>query len=93
MSIEVVPAELHALAGVLQAAADRADRMVAEVPIDPVGGALGAAVLAFGETVRAAAGCVAGELRWLGSAVDGAADSWLGLDGSLLPGRGAGVPE
>jgi hypothetical protein len=27
---------------------------------------------------------VAGELRWLGGTVAAVADSWLGLDGSLL---------
>jgi hypothetical protein len=93
MSIEVVPAELYALAGVLRAAADRAGRAAAEVPDAAVGGSVGPPLQAFAETVRTAAGCLAGELRWLGSAVAGAADSWLGLDGSLLPGRGVAVRE
>ena len=93
MSIEVVPAELYALAGVLKAAADAGDRTAAGVPGDPVSGAVGEAVQAFGETLRTAARCLAGELRWLGTAVAGAADSWLGLDGSLLPRRDAAVPE
>jgi hypothetical protein len=93
MPIEVVPAELYALAAVLQAAADSGDRTVAEVPGAPVAGPVGEALEAFGETLRTAAGCLAGELRWLGTAVAGAADSWLCLDGSLLPRRGVGVPE
>jgi hypothetical protein len=93
MPIEVVPAELYALAAVLQAAADSGDRAAAGVPDGPVAGAVGEALQAFGETLRTAAGCLAGELRWLGTAVAGAADSWLGLDGSLLPRRDAAVPE
>ena len=56
-------------------------------------GAVGPAVVALGEVLQTAAGCLAGELRWLSSAVAGAADSWLGLDGSLLTVRGAGGPE
>jgi hypothetical protein len=93
MPIEVVPAELYALAAVLQAAADSGDRAAAGVPDGPVAGAVGEALQAFGETLRTAAGCLVGELRWLGTAVAGAADSWLGLDGSLLPRRDAAVPE
>jgi hypothetical protein len=93
MSIEVVPGELYALAGVLQAAAGAADRTAAGVPGDPVSGAVGEAVQAFAETLRTAAHCLAGELRWLGTAVAGAADSWFGLDGSLLPRRDAAVPQ
>lgn len=92
MPIEVVPAELYALAGVLRSAADRADRMAAQVPGEVDAGALAPALGSFTETLSAAAGCLAGELRWLGTAVAGAADSWLGLDGVLLPRRGAGVP-
>lgn len=93
MSIEVVPAELYALASLLRAAGDRAVLASAAVPGDPVDGAVGPVVLAFCETVRTAGSRLAGELRWLGSAVAGAADSWLGLDGSLLPRRGIGVAE
>lgn len=93
MVIEVVPAELYALAAVLDSAADQTDRSVAAVPGDAVGGAVGPAVAAFCETVRTAGSCLAGELRWLGGAVTGAADSWLGLDGSVLPVRGTGLPR
>jgi hypothetical protein len=93
MPIEVVPAELYELAAVLQAAADRADLVSSQAPADQVTGAVGPAVLALGEILQTAAACLAGELRWLGSAVAAAADSWLGLDGSLLAVRGTGVPE
>jgi hypothetical protein len=93
MPIEVVPAELYELAAVLQAAADRADLVPSQTPTDQVTGAVGPAVLALGEILQTAAACLTGELRWLGSAVAGAADSWLGLDGSLLPLRGGGAPE
>ena len=93
MVIEVLPAELYALAAVLDAAADQSARTAAVVPGETGGGAVGPAVAAFCETVGTAASCLAGELRWLGGAVSAAADSWLGLDGSLLPSRGAVVPE
>ncbi|WP_369139554.1 hypothetical protein [Modestobacter versicolor] len=91
MAIEVVPEQLYALAGVLDAASTPADRVAAALPGDPVGGPLGGAVTAFGEAAGAAGRCLAGELRWLGGAVAAAADSWLGLDGGLLPVPGRGV--
>jgi hypothetical protein len=93
MPIEVVPAELYELAAALHAAADRADLASRQVPADRVTGAVGPAALTLGETLQTAAACLAGELRWLSSAVAGAADSWLGLDGSLLAVQGTGVPE
>jgi hypothetical protein len=93
MAIEVAPAQLYALAGVLDGAATQAQRAGAALTGDPVGGPLGAAVAAFCETTRTAAGCLGGELSWLGGAVAAAADSWLGLDGRLLPVAGRGVPE
>ncbi|MFQ1001816.1 hypothetical protein [Modestobacter sp. SSW1-42] len=92
MAIEVLPVELYALAGVLDGASVRAVQVGAAVEPQPVGGPLGGAVLGFTETVRTAGGCLAGELSWLGGAVAAAADSWLHLDGSLLPARGSGVP-
>ena len=52
MAIEVVPAQLFALAGVLDAAAGSAARVGTAVEADPVGGALGGAVAAFDETTR-----------------------------------------
>ena len=93
MVIEVVPAELYALAAVLDAAAEQADRSAVAVPEDSGSGPVAPAVTAFCETVRTAGTCLGAELRWLGGAVAGAADSWLGLDGSLLPGRGAALPR
>jgi hypothetical protein len=93
MAIEVVPAQLYALAGVLDGAAVQAARVGATPADDPVGGPLGPAVAGFCETVRATGRCLAGELGWLGEAVTAAADSWLGLDGRLLPVAGRGVPE
>jgi hypothetical protein len=93
MALEVVPAQLYALAGVLDAAADRAAQVRATLADDPVRGPLGDAVAGFCETARTTGRCLAGELSWLGGAVAAAADSWLGLDGSLLPAVGRGVPE
>jgi hypothetical protein len=93
MVIEVVPSELYALAAALQAGADRADASAAAVPAGTGDGPVAPAGAAFCEVVRTAGRCLAGELRWLGGAVTGAADSWLGLDGSVLSGRGAEVPR
>jgi hypothetical protein len=63
------------------------------VPTESGGGPVGPAVTAFCETVRTAGSCLGQELRWLGGAVAGAADSWLALDGSLLPRRGSALPR
>jgi hypothetical protein len=93
MSIEVVPVQLLALAGVLDGASVRAAQAGDAVDPPPVGGPLGAAVSGFAETVQTVGRGLAGELSWLGGAVAAAADSWLHLDGSLLPARGVGVPE
>jgi hypothetical protein len=93
MAIEVVPAQLYALAGVLDGAADHARRAGSALTGEPVGGPLGPALAAFTETASTAGRCLAGELSWLGGAVAAAADSWLGLDGALLPVAGRGVPE
>ena len=93
MAIEVVPAELYATAAALDAAADRAAQAGGAVRGAAVGGPLAAAVDGFCETARTAGSCLAGELSRLAGAVGAAADAWLHLDGSLLPARGAGVPE
>ena len=93
MAIEVVPAQLYALAGVLDAAAGSAARVSTSDVVDPVGGPLGAAITAFAEATGTAGRCLAAELGWLSRAVATAADSWLGLDGSLLAGAGRSVPE
>jgi hypothetical protein len=91
MAIEVVPAQLYALAGVLDAGAVSAGQTEAALTGSPVGGPLGPAVADLTETTRTAARCLAAELSWLGGAVAAAADSWLGLDGSLLPVLGRAV--
>ena len=94
MVIEVVPAQLYALAGVLDAAAaDVARAAAALADSGAVGGPLGGAVAGFGETTGTAARCLGGELAWLGGAVSAVADSWLGLDAQLLPVAGRGVAE
>jgi hypothetical protein len=93
MAIEVVPAQLYALAAVLDAAAVSAARGGGALTADPVGGPLTEAVAGFCETAGTTGRCLAGELSWLGGAVAAAADSWLGLDGSLLSVPGRGVPE
>jgi hypothetical protein len=92
MTIEVVPAQLTAVAQVLTASAERARLVGASVPGEgvgsTVGGPLAPAVDAVAETARTAADCLAAELRWLAGAVAGAADAWAGLDAGLLPSRG-----
>jgi hypothetical protein len=93
MAIEVVPAQLYALSGVLDAAAGSAARAGSGLAGAGVGGPVGDAVTGFCEVVRTTGRCLAGELGWLAGAVAAAADSWLGLDGSLLPVAGRGVPE
>jgi hypothetical protein len=94
MVIEVVPEQLYALAGVLDAAASRAAQAGTGLAAGrssggAVGGPLGEAVVGFCETAQTAAGCLDGELVWLGRTVAAAADSWLGLDARLL----RGVPQ
>jgi hypothetical protein len=93
MAIEVVPAQLYALSGVLDAAAGSAARAGAAPDGAGAGGPVGDAVAGFCEAVRTTGRCLAGELGWLAGAVAAAADSWLGLDGSLLPVASRGVPE
>jgi hypothetical protein len=93
MAIEVVPAQLYALTAVLEAGSVSAARVGGALTADPVGGPLAEAVAAFCETAGTTGRCLAGELSWIGGAVAAAADSWLGLDGSLLSVPGRGVPE
>jgi hypothetical protein len=93
MPIEVVPAQLYALSGVLDAAAGSAGRTGTGLTGEGVGGPLGDAVAGFCEAARTTGRCLTGELGWLAAAVAAAADSWLRLDGSLLPVAGRGVPE
>jgi hypothetical protein len=94
MTIEVPPEQLYALADALRAQADEADDVAARLAGAPeVAGPLAAAVGAFVAAHRVAGGAVAGELRWLGGAIAATADSWLGLDGSLLAPLGEAVPR
>jgi hypothetical protein len=93
-TIEVPPGRLYALAVALRAQGDEADEVAARLAGAPeVAGPLAGPVRAFLEAHRVAGGAVAGELRWLGGTVAAVADSWLGLDGSLLPGAGHAVPR
>ena len=88
-SIAVPPEQLYGLAESLRAQAEAATDAAARFAVPAsVGGPLQAAVQGFLECHRSAAGAVAGELQWLGGAIAAIADSWLGLDGSLLAPRG-----
>ncbi|MGY1810790.1 hypothetical protein ACI8AF_25775 [Blastococcus sp. SYSU D00669] len=92
MTIEVPPEQLHALADALRAQGAEADDVAARLTAAPAAsGPLAGAVEAFLEAHRTAGSAVAGELRWLGGTVAAVADSWLGLDGSLLPPPGRAV--
>jgi hypothetical protein len=94
MTIEVPPAQLYALAGALRAQSEEADEVAVRLTgVPAVPGRLGPAVEAFLEAHRTAGAAVAGELHWLGSTIAAVADSWLGLDGSLLPTRERAVPR
>ena len=89
MSIEIRALEVHALAATLRDVAGEADLIgVRLAGLPAVGGALQPAVEAFLDCHRTAGRALAGELRWLGSAVAGAADSWVRLDGALVPAAG-----
>ena len=95
MTIEVPPEQLSALAGALRAQGDEADDVVARLAVatPEIAATLAAAVAAFLEAHRVAGDAVAGELRWLGGTIAATADSWLGLDGSLLAPQGKAVPR
>ncbi|MPR00153.1 hypothetical protein GB931_19980 [Modestobacter sp. I12A-02628] len=93
MTIEVLPEELYALADTLRAGSELALDVQGPLLPESFGGPLQAAVEEFTAGARAAAGALAGELGWLGDTVAGVADSWLGLDGSLLPARGTALPR
>jgi hypothetical protein len=93
MVIEVVPAQLYACAGVLEAAADSVARVAPAVTGASVDGPLGPAIAAFTETAGTAGRCLTGELGWLGRSVAAAADSWLGFDATVLARPGRAVPE
>jgi hypothetical protein len=94
MTIDVPPEQLYALADALRGQGEEADDVAARLAgAREVPGPLAAAAGAFVEAHRVAGGAVAGELRWLGGTIAATADSWLGLDGSLLAPRGEAVPR
>ena len=85
MSIEIRALEVHALAAALRDVAGEADWIGVRLAGTPaVGGTLQAAVEAFLACHRTAGLALAGELRWLGSGVAAAADSWVRLDGAVV---------
>ena len=89
MSIQMPPAELHALAGTLCAAAADAAEIAPRLDrAGSVGEALQPAVEAFLDSHRAAGRALAGELDWLAATVAAVADSWVALDRGLLAARG-----
>ena len=93
-AIAVPPEQLYSLAESLRAQGEAATHLSAGLAGPaPVGGPPQAAVAGFLECHGSAACAVAGELQWLGSVITGVADSWLGLDGSLLGPRGKSGPR
>ena len=88
MSIEMPPAEVHALAGSLRGAAADAEEIAPRLdhPGD-VGDDLRPGVEAFLEGQRVAGRALAGELGWLAATVAAVADSWTALDRGLLASR------
>lgn len=91
-TIDVPPAELYALGRQLgdraATAAEVAGRLTSPAA---VGGPIQPALSDLLFCSRTAATALAGELHWLGSTIAAVADSWLGLDRSLLAGRGRAV--
>jgi len=89
MSIEMPAAEVHELAALLRGSAADAEEIEVRLHRAPrVDGPLHGPVAAFLESHRAAGRALAGELEWLGTTVGAVADSWLRLDGALLPAHG-----
>ena len=85
MSIEMRALEVHALAAALRDTAGEADLIGVRLEgTPPGGGTLQPAVDAFLECHRTAGLALAGELRWLGSTVAAAADSWMRLDAVIV---------
>jgi hypothetical protein len=93
-TIAVPAAEVRALGVVLGQLAGDADDAGARLTPEPgVGPSLRAAVEDFLACHRTAAAALAGELRWLGSAVTAVAASWEALDGALLGPGGRAEPR
>ena len=89
MSIEMPTAEVYGLAHTLRGSADDAEEIGNRLGGRPhVGGPLQAPVEAFLESHRAAGEALIGELRWLGTTVAAIADSWVRLDGTVMPSLG-----
>jgi hypothetical protein len=91
-TIAVPAAEVRALGATLAQLAGDADdagRRLAQGR--SVGPRLQAAVEDFLACHRTATGALAGELRWLGATVGAVADSWEGLDATLLGAAGRRV--
>jgi predicted component of type VI protein secretion system len=94
VSIEVDATELYGLATALHAAAGSAGDVASRLASPPpVGASLRGAVEGLFECHRAAARALAGELDWLRRTVGSVADSWLRLDGSVLPVAGRATPQ
>ncbi len=94
MSIEMPAAEVYRLANTLRGAVGDAEEIGVRLRETPdVGSDLRTAVESFLESHRAAGRALAGELAWLGDTVASVADSWLRLDGSLVPSHGRARAE
>jgi hypothetical protein len=94
MSIEMPAAEVYGLASVLLNSVADAEEVGHRLGHPShVGGPLQGPVDAFVESHRAVGAALAGELQWLGTTVSAVADSWLRLDGSVVPTVSGDVPE
>jgi hypothetical protein len=90
MSIEMPAAEVHALAASLRRFSDDADQIGVRLSgACSVGGELQPAIEEFLDGQRMTGRALAGELRWLGAAIAGVADSWLRLDGLAVRSYGS----
>ena len=93
MSIEMPAAEVYRLANALRGAAGDAEDIGARLRGAGDVGGVQAAVETFLDSHRAAGRALVGELAWLGDTVAAVADSWLHLDGTLLPWHGRARAE
>lgn len=93
MSIEMPAAEVYRLANTLRGAAGAAEDFGARLRDTGDMGDVQAAVETFLDSHRAAGRALVGELAWLGDTVAAVADSWLHLDGTLLPSHGRARAE
>ena len=88
MSIEIPPAEVHALADTLREGAADAEEIAPRLDrAGDVGEILRPGVEAFLDSHRAAGRALVGELGWLAATVGAIADSWVALDRGLLASR------